>query len=267
MSERSAVQNPMLKYASEIGWQYISLEDALVSRGGDTGYCLTDVLREQLIKLNRAVVDTGRADEIIRRLNLLKPSIEGNRDALSYLRGEQSLFVPNENRQRNFRLIDFDNPNNNEFHVTDEWRQKGVAFSNRADVVFLINGIPLAIAETKNASKRDAVAIGVEQFRRYHRETPETLIAPQIFEVTQLLDFYYGVTWNTNRKNLFNWKEFEPGNYERKIKAFFDRERFLRVLRDYIIFLSRDDELTKMILRQHQTRAVEKVIERVYEPD
>lgn len=266
MSERSAVQNPMLKYASEIGWQYISPEDSLTLRSGDTGYHFTHILREQLINLNPGIIDTGRANEIVRRLTLLKPDIEGNRDALSYLRGEQSVFVPDENRQRNFGLIDFDNLDNNKFHVTDEWRHKGVAFANRADVVFLINGIPVAVAETKAASKREAVAIGVEQFRRYHRETPEMLISPQVFEVTQLLDFYYGVTWNTSRKNLFNWKEFEPGNYERKVKAFFDRERFLRVLRDYIIFLSRDDELTKMILRQHQTRAVERVIERVYEP-
>jgi len=108
MSERSAVQNPMLKYASEIGWQYISPEVASMARLGDTGYYLTDVLREQLINLNRGVVDTGRANEIIRRLNLLYPSIEGNRDALSYLRGEQSVFVPDENRQRNFSLIDFE---------------------------------------------------------------------------------------------------------------------------------------------------------------
>ena len=265
MSERSAVQNPMLKYASEIGWQYISAEDALILRGGDTGFYFTNTLHEQLVKLNPGIVDTGRAGEIIRRLNLLKPSIEGNRDALSYLRGEQSVFVPDENRERNFSLIDFNNPDNNQFHVTDEWRQKGVAFANRADVILLINGFPVAMAEAKNASKRDAIAIGVEQLRRYHRETPEMLIAPQVFEVTQLLDFYYGVTWNTSRKNLFNWKETEAGDYECKVKAFFDRVRFLRVLRDYIIFFSPNDELTKIILRQHQTRAVERVIERVYE--
>src|SRR5262249_47215262 len=111
MSERSAVQNPMLKYASEIGWQYIGPEDALVSRCGDAGCYLAQVLREQLIQLNPGIVDSSRADEIIRRLNLLKPTIEGNRDALSYLRGEQSVFVPKANRQRNFKLIDFDNPN------------------------------------------------------------------------------------------------------------------------------------------------------------
>ena len=65
-----------------------------------------------------------------------------------------------------------------------------------------------------------------------------------------------------SRKNLFNWKDEQPGNYERKVKAFFDRARFLRLLRDYIVFLGKDDELTKVILRQHQTRAAEKVIER-----
>ena len=55
-------------------------------------------------------------------------------------------------------------------------------------------------------------------------------------------------------------------SYEEAVNSFFDRRRFLKVLHDYIIFLTKDDELTKVILRQHQTRAVEKVIERVAHP-
>ena len=82
-----------------------------------------------------------------------------------------------------------------------------------------------------------------------------------------MLDFFYGVTWNVSRKNLFNWKTDESTNYEEKVKTFFDRERFLKVLRESIIFQSRDDALTKVVLRQHQTRAVDKVIERVHDPD
>jgi HsdR family type I site-specific deoxyribonuclease len=88
---------------------------------------------------------------------------------------------------------------------------------------------------------------------------------PQIFGVTRLLDFSYGATWSTNRKNLFNWKEVVSGDYEQKIKTFFERRRFLLTLRDSIIFLSKDDMLTKVILRQHQVRAVEKVVRRVDE--
>ncbi len=265
MSERSAVQNPMLKYADEIGWRYIAPDEALSLRGGEKGLFLRDVLMAQLQELNPGVVNAERAAEVVRKLGLLKSNIEGNCDALAWMRGEQSVFVPEENRERNVRLIDFDNLANNVFQVTDEWRQQGVAFNKRADVMFLINGIPVAICETKAAHKQDGLEEGIQQLRDYHRETPEIMTTPQVFEVTHLVGFYYGVTWNLTRKNLFNWKEEVEGDYERKVKAFFDRERFLRVLRDYVIFLTKDDELSKVILRRHQTRAVEKVVERVYD--
>lgn len=272
MSERTAVQNPMINYAQQIGWAYLRPDDALRRRGGDTGRFLTDVLAAQLCALNPGVVDPARAADIIRQLNHLAPTIYGNRDILGWLRGEGSTFVPDERRERNVTLIDFEHPERNRYHITDEWRHKSTIYANRADVVFLINGIPIAIAETKGTAKATGIEEGITQIRRYHTETPDLLAAPQLFEVTQLWDFFYGVTWSTNRKNIFNWKdeligaETQPPDYERKIKAFFDRPRLLRVLRDDLIFLSKDDELTKVILRQHQTRAVTRVLERVYDP-
>ena len=287
MSERSAVQDPMLKYATEIGWESISASDALPMRRGDTGLYFASVLEAQLMKLNKGMLDEALCKEIVRRLSLLNPTLEGNQNALSWLRGERSIFVPDENRERNVTLIDYDNLVNNRFHVTDEWWQRGTVQRNRADVVFLINGIPVAVVETKSAGKQEGLEIGVDQIRRYHDETPEMFTSAQLFGVTQLLDFFYGVTWNVSRKNLFNWKcssaplirgvgglhhedqlnaaTDEPANYEAKVKTFFDRTRILRTLRESIIFQSKDDILTKVVLRQHQTRAVERVIERVYD--
>lgn len=267
MSERDAVQNPMLRYADEIGWERVSASQALQMRGGDiTKLYFPELLESQLLKLNREVLDEDLCKEILRQLNLLNPTLEGNRNALARLRGERSIFVPNHERERNVRLIDFDSPENNLFHVTDEWWQKNAGYRNRADVVFLINGIPVAVVETKSAHKRDGLAEGVDQIRRYHRETPEMFITAQLFGVTQLLDFFYGVTWNTSRKNLFNWKVDDPANYEEKVKTFFNPARLLKTLRESIIFLSRDDDLTKVVLRQHQIRAVEGVVDRVYDP-
>ena len=267
MSEHSVVQNPMIKYADEIGWKSVSRSEAMQMRRGDTGVYFADVLKAQLMKLNRGILDESRCQEIVRQLTLLNPTLEGNQDALSRLRGEKPVFVPAENRNRNVTLIDFEDPDNNLFHVTDEWTQKGVVHRNRADVVFLINGIPVAIVETKSANKQDGLAEGVDQIRRYHAETPEMFTTAQLFGVTQMLELFYGVTWNVSRKNLFNYKTDESTNYEEKVKTFFDRERFLKVLRESIIFQSRDDALTKVVLRQHQVRAVEKVIERVHDPD
>ena len=136
MSERSAVQNPMLKYAEEIGWEYVRPTDALSFRSGDTGLYFTGILEAQLVRLNPGIVDASRTGDIIRRLNLLRPTLDGNHEAHLWLRGEQSVFVPEEKRERNIRLIDFEHPENNLFHVTDEWWQKSTVFRNRADVVF-----------------------------------------------------------------------------------------------------------------------------------
>ena len=275
MSERSAVQEPMLKYADEIGWQSISPSEAMQMRRGDNAsFYFPDVLKAQLLKLNKGIVDDSNCADVLRQLGLLNATLEGNQETLLWMRGEKSTFVVSENRNRNVTLIDFENPNNNLFHVTDEWEQQNAAHRNRADVVFLINGIPVAVVETKNAGKPDGLALGVEQIRRYHTETPEMFTTAQLFGVTQLLDFFYGVTWNVTRKNLFNWKINEAPlirgvgglNYEQKVKTFFDRNRFLKVLQRSIIFQSKDDQLTKIVLRQHQTRAVEKVIERVQNP-
>ncbi len=193
MSEKSDVQEPLLKYSQEIGWDCVKSADALKLRGGDRGLYFTEVLKKQLLKLNPKVLNEERANTVIRQLNLLRPTIEDNQEALRWMRGEYSVFVPEENRERNIRLIDFENPENNVYHVTDEWRQQGVVYPNRADVVFLINGVPVAIAETKSAGKLDGLAEGVEQIRRYHRETPEMFTATQVFEVTEMLNFFYGV--------------------------------------------------------------------------
>ena len=46
-------------------------------------------------------------------------------------------------------------------------------------MVFLINGIPVLVIECKNANKEEAIALGVDQIRCYHRETPELFVPEQ----------------------------------------------------------------------------------------
>src|SRR3712207_4368335 len=128
MSEAFAVQKPMLKYAYEVGWEYLTQKEALQRREGkgeekSKERYFADILRTQLIKINPSVVTSNNVDEIIRRLRNIDSSIEGNREALAWLQGKQSIFVPKENRDLNVTLIDFNNPENNIFHVTDEWWQ------------------------------------------------------------------------------------------------------------------------------------------------
>ncbi|GIU75772.1 MAG: type I deoxyribonuclease HsdR [Bryobacteraceae bacterium] len=266
-SERATVQNPLVEYVQEIGWAYVSPDQALTLRRGESGTLFYQTLRDKLISLNPGVVTVSNVDDVIARIESVRNNIEGNAEVLAWLRGERSVYVESEKRQRNVTLIDFAHPAESVFQVTDEWQYTNGKYRNRADVVFVINGIPVALVETKSAAKKEGIEEGLAQIRRYHRETPELVTAPQIFDVTHLIDFYYGVTWNLDRKSLFNWKDEEKGNFERKVKRFFARERFLRFLESWIVFYKKDDELRKIVLRQHQTRAVEKVVERALDPE
>lgn len=264
MSERREVQDPLIRYAVEIGWTYVPADEALTRRGGETGLFFGEVLAGQLRRLNPGIAFDPQA--VLRQLENARPGIEGNHEILLHLRGEKSVYDPGQKRELNLRLVDFASPENNAYHVTDEWTYTNGRHTNRADVMFLVNGLPVVLVETKGASHPDGIERGLTQVRRYHRETPELVTPPQVWNVTHFHDFYYGVTWALDRKNLFNWKEEAPGDFERKVRAFFDRPRLLRVLRDYILFTRKDDELHKFILRQHQTRAVEKVLARAQDP-
>jgi type I restriction enzyme R subunit len=87
-------------------------------------------------------------------------------------------------------------------------------------------------------------------------------VPQMLFTATEAIGFAYGVTWNTMRRNLFNWKHEETGNLEAKVKSFCAVEHLLRSLKDFILFAEKEEELQKIILRQHQTKAVDKVVAR-----
>ncbi len=261
-TEKQTVQDPIVSYAAEIGWEIVSQEEQLSLRRGEAGTLFYRVLEERLLELNEGLVNQGNVEEIVHRMEAVRNNIEGNAEILSWVRGEQAIYDEREKRRRNVTVIDFEHLERNLFQVTTEWQYSNGKETNRADVMFLINGIPVTIVETKSARKTDGMEEAFIQIRRYHHETPEMLTAPQVFDITHIIDFFYGPTWNLNRKNIFNWKDDKNENFEQKVKRFFDRELILKMLKGWILFYVKDDELQKTILRQHQTRAVEKIIER-----
>jgi len=162
-SERRVVQNPLIRYAEEAGWTYLSPEGAKnfspLLRHGPEQPLLQDVLIEQLQRLNPGVVTSAeQAAEVIARLMRLRPDIEGNREAWEYLKGLKTVFVQAERRERNLRLLDPQQVEANTFHVTDEFRFHSGPHKIRADVVFLVNGIPVILVETKAATRLEGIA-------------------------------------------------------------------------------------------------------------
>jgi type I restriction enzyme R subunit len=261
-SEGGVVQYPMVKYAAEAGWTHLSPEEALSLRGSEVSPLLHGVLVKQLQAINPGVVDAAGAEDVAKKVGRVRPSIEGNLDAWEYLAGLKTVFVPDERRERNIRLLDVEHIESNTFHVTPEYRFTNGKFNIRPDVVFLVNGVPVLLVEAKAATKQDGIAAAMDQLRRYHREGPELLAIVQVQIAVQLSRFFYGATWAFSRKLLFDWRDEAAGDYEALVKSFVDPERVLRVLTDFIMFARTDGELQKVLLRPHQMRAIDKVVER-----
>jgi len=273
-SENKTVQSRIISYARDMGWHYVSRSESEKRRSFSEGVdsqersrtsspYFEDTLFSKVKEFNPRYKETEGA--LVSLFKHLRPDIYGNRDFLKYLRNEKTFFDNDENRDINLVLIDYDNHNNNTFEVTEEFYLNNGRYANREDVVFLINGIPVLVIECKNATKDEAIALGVDQIRRYHNETPEFFVPEQIFTSTEAIGFYYGVTWNTVRRNIFSWKDDEKGNLERKIKTFCSIPVILEFIKNYILFAEKDEELSKVILRQHQTIAVQNIVDRSHD--
>ena len=245
-------------------------------RGGGAGAFFRDELEAAVRRFNPWLTPDAMRS-IVEGLEATPPTIEGNRQMLTWMRGERQWYDDTEERQRFVRLIDFDAPNANVLHVTWEWSIKPPARRRgaRADMMFVVNGLPVALVEHKNPKQADAIERGLNQLKRYEARAPELMGSAQLFNVTHMLDYWYGVTWNLSRRFMARWKEpptgrpAQPGlddSYRFAVHSFFEPTDFLRTLRDWILFYVEDGETRKTVLRQHQRRAATSVVERCAEP-
>ncbi len=274
--EHKTVQARILEYAEAIGWTFVSREEAEHRRGSDPEAPPTDRAKNRSLFFDDLLdakvrefnsLYTGAEGALLGQFCHLHTDIYGNRDFVNHLRNRGKFFDHEENRERDLILIDYEDPSRNVYEVTEEWAFHNGHYGTREDVVFLINGIPVLVIECKNATKDEGIALGIDQIRRYHVETPELFVSQQLFTATDAIGFSYGVTWNTVRRNIFSWKAEETGQLESKIKSFCSIPQVLAFIKDYIVFAEKDEELNKYILRQHQTGAVEAAVHRALQPD
>jgi type I restriction enzyme R subunit len=276
--EHKTVQSRILQYAHDIGWTFVARDEAQRRRGFDpdgntpeerarkASLFFGDVLYRKVRAFNAKYKETEGA--LIGDLQRIRPDIYGNRDFLTYLRNQGKFFCDEESRELDLQLIDnadVARPRpewRNTYEVTEEFYAHNGRYGIREDVVFLINGIPVLVVECKNATKSEAIALGVDQIRRYHAEGPEVMVPEMLFTATEAIGFSYGVTWNTVRRNIFNWKHEQLGQLEAKVKTFCAIPHVLRLLKDFILFAEKEEELQKIILRQHQATAVDLVVDR-----
>ncbi|MCC6454752.1 MAG: type I restriction endonuclease subunit R [Caldilineaceae bacterium] len=264
INEKRDVQDQLINFLRGIHWTFIERYELPHWRNGDeTQPFLIDVLRRQLAKLNGWSQEDGRIDDLVRRLRLVAPTLEGNEQVLLALRNEWTAYDRAQQREFNVTLIDYGNLTNNQFHFSEEvWFQD--SDRRRLDVVLYINGLPVLLVENKSPKLEDPGLAGFEDVQEtYTQYIPEFLKFPIPFAVCASR-LEYGATWNPSPNAFYKWKvNGKDYGLEELAKSFFARDQVLRLLQDYALFYRMDDALLKFVLRPHQMRCIEKIVERV----
>ena len=291
--ERNISQQPAIDLLRSMGYTYISPEDCALQRGSNYHVLLKDILRGQLRRLNRysyaGAENEFSAANIERAMeDLDEPLTEGLirssekiYDALLLGRSYPETVGEGKLMSFNLRYIDWEQPENNLFHVTEEFPvdSQDKQHNARPDLVLFINGIPFAVIECK--APQIAVEQAVEQTVRNQGKAyiPQLYKFAQIVLATNVHSVKYA-TAGTPKKFWNVWKEQDeaflehqletcvppdrlPTEQDRAIISLFSKSRVMELIRYFILY----DANVKKICRYQQYFAIKEIIRTIQELD
>ena len=290
--ERNASQQPALELLQSMGYIYISLEDCALQRGSGYHVLLKDILRGQLRRLNRyAFAGTENefsAANIERAMeDLDEPLTDGLvrtsekiYDALLLGKSYPETVGEGKNLSFNLKYIDWEHPENNLFHMTEEFAvdSRDKLHNARPDIVLFINGIPFAVIECK------APQVSVEQAVEQNIRNQQKEYIPQLYKFTQIVmatnkNAVKYATTGTPKKFWNVWKEQDtafledalarcvdgrtPTEQDRNLISLFSKERVMELMRYFVLF----DTNVKKICRYQQYFAIKEIVKTIRQPD
>ena len=183
---------------SGLGWHFLASQNLSRQRHE---ILVEDQLREALSRLNPAIAaQPDRADDVLYRLRAILMGVrsdglvKANEEFAAWLTGERSMPFGERGEHVTVRLIDFDDLERNHYVVTTQFTCRAGASEKRADLVLLVNGIPLVVFEAKTPvrASQSWFDAAVQVHEDYERNVPE-LFVPNVMSIaTEGKEFRYG---------------------------------------------------------------------------
>jgi len=271
----SVVEQAALAWLESTGWQIAHGPDIApnmsASERADYGeVVLAGRLRDALARFNpelsaealeeafRKLMRVEDADLVQRNRALHHLLVDGvtveYRDAEGAIRGGQA------------RVIDFDDPMNNDWLAVNQFTVVENKHTRRPDVVLFVNGLPLGVLELKNAANEDAtIWTAFQQLQTYKAEVPVLFAFNEVLIISDGLDARVG-TLTAGREWFKPWRTISGEELANKrmpelqvvIEGLLAPKRLLDMVRDFVVF---EDEgggqLVKKMAGYHQFHAVQ----------
>ena len=275
----STVECAALAWLSELGWQVKHgseiAPDGLFAERQDYGQVVLEQrLRDALARLNPDLPPEALQDALRKLVNPPGATLEQRNRALhrmlvdgvtvEYRRPDGAI------AGAQVRVLDFDDPDNNDWLAVSQFTVVENRHTRRPDVVLFVNGLPLAVIELKNpADEQATIWSAYQQLQTYKREIPSLFVYNGALVISDGLEARIG-TLTADRDRFMPWRTItgeaiappELPQLEVLVRGVFEPKRFLQLLRDFIVF---EDEgggkLAKKMAGYHQFHAVNVAVE------
>ncbi len=292
LTEEYMVENHAISILKNLDYSYIHGSD-LTPHDGERESYRDVILKKRFIsaikRINPWLSDemAEKVYQLVSNIDHPDPVMRGKMFYDMLISGVKLTFKEgNEEKTRLVRLIDFSNPDKNEFLASNqfevEYYYEAEKF-RRPDLVVFVNGIPLAIFEFKGFNSGDTAKDAFNDHKIKMKDTPQLYQYAQVLVASDGLETKYGSP-TSDWERFFVWEgiesdddveieEFEEGAiYRWKGKTLtsldvllfglFNKERFLEFVEDFVIYDRAGKSLIKKIATYYQFYTVKKAVER-----
>jgi len=203
-------------------------------------------------KLRTLRIDLGAVSHLVEGVPVEVPRADGS------IGGEQA------------RLIDFKNPNANDWLAVNQYTVIENKANRRPDVVIFVNGFPLGVIELKNPGDENATLDGAfNQLQTYKSQITSLFRTNAALVISDGIAAHIG-SLTADRERFMPWRTITGDSVvpkgkpemETVLKGVFDRHRFLDLMKDFIVFGDTGSDVIKILAGYHQFHAVRKAVER-----
>ena len=285
----SNIESFAIEQLQSLGWEYI--HGLAIAPGAEQSerenfeqIILIDRLRKSLSIINPQIPKEAQEQAIQKVLRIYSPELLHNNEEFHKLLVEK-VKIPYQQdgyeRSHEVALIDFDNLENNQFLVINQFTVIEKNQNKRPDIILFVNGVPLVVIELKNAADENAtIESAFEQIQTYKAFIPSLFTYNAFCIISDGLECKAGsisagfnrfMAWKTSDGNK-EASRFAP-QLEVLIKGMLNPATLLDIVRNFIVFqkTKKDDSKTgitqihtdKILSAYHQYYAVKKLLNRL----
>ena len=273
------VEQAALDWLHALGWQVAHgpdiAPDTPNAERGDYGQAILERrLRDSLAELNLNL-PASTLDDAFRKMTRPEGATLEARNRAFHRMVVEGVTVEYRDKEGRVRgaqaqVIDFDNPDRNDWLAVNQFTVTENRNTRRPDVVLFVNGLPLGVIELKNPADEDAtIWTAWQQLQTYKAELPSLFCMNEAVMVSDGTEARIG-TLTSGREWFKPWRTITGEGLANShmtelqvmLEGVFEPSRFLSMVRDFIVF---DDDgsssLVKKMAGYHQFHAVKVAVD------